>query len=677
MSAVASLHNVALERRRPQVPKHAGLLLQRKCACGAPTASMTGECVDCKNEKRLQTKLAIGASHDPLEREADRVADEVLATPAHSSMSRSAPRIQRFTGQATGDADMAPASVDRVLASAGNPLAPALQSDMEQRFGYDFSQVRVHADAAAEQSTREVNAHAYTVGRDIVFGAGRFAPATHDGRRLIAHELTHVVQQTRSGPGGGSHAGMERRVQRDTVPAQDRPSARLSELAKQAIDELDDDQRKKVLISTVLSAGKLGELRAFASILKARPHKTYGNYFIFLITELESDFGSQIAVGLLKLFADANVDVTKDLNTFSLQPLAAVAKFKSLAQRYKAVLLSGKVSDADKQRIGKLIADAQAAIRDIERPARQPGAHVQAMGGVAIAAGALWKTAGALAADDATGIGVADDVLIPFVIVGAAVLSGIALFMGGPKPVMLDYRPVMDKVNSALMAMAAAVEVAVQRPPRPRPPPPRPQEKTPEPREVPATPQPRPQPEPQPKPTKTIDVVPSPPTATEQDKDEKKKRKRCRPEQEPCAMPLPIRWPRILPLPRSSRPLVRTPSGDPYIEPEARSGVQEELQRHIRRARAERRLPPNLCNQDDAMPNAPYDAHHMHPLFLGGAEDWVNVCALRADYHQDGHPLLYDQRDMLEHPVWIACKVCQGNLRRHPALQEYEIEGRK
>src|SRR4029079_14425381 len=90
----------------------------------------------------------------------------------------------------------APASVEPVLAGSSMPLEQALRSDMEQRFGYEFSRVRVHSGAAAEQSAREVNAKAYTVGHDIVFGTGRFAPATHEGRRLIAHELTHVVQQS-------------------------------------------------------------------------------------------------------------------------------------------------------------------------------------------------------------------------------------------------------------------------------------------------------------------------------------------------------------------------------------------------------------------------------------------------------------------------------------------------
>ena len=152
-------------------------------------------CEECHG-KRLQRKLTIGASNDPLEAEADRIADQVLAAPAHSAVSKSPPRIQRYTGQATGSAGTAPDSVDRVLSSSGRPLEPTLRQDMEQRFGYDFSQVRVHADAAAEQSARDVNANAYTVGHDIVFGASRFAPGTHDGRRLIAHELTHVVQQS-------------------------------------------------------------------------------------------------------------------------------------------------------------------------------------------------------------------------------------------------------------------------------------------------------------------------------------------------------------------------------------------------------------------------------------------------------------------------------------------------
>jgi hypothetical protein len=90
---------------------------------------------------------------------------------------------------------IAPPIVDDVLAQTGQPLDRATRSFMEGRFGYDFSRVRVHSDTRDNASARSVHAHAYTVGENIVFDAGRFAPHTREGRRLLAHELTHVVQQ--------------------------------------------------------------------------------------------------------------------------------------------------------------------------------------------------------------------------------------------------------------------------------------------------------------------------------------------------------------------------------------------------------------------------------------------------------------------------------------------------
>jgi hypothetical protein len=146
----------------------------------------------------IQPKLMIGRGKDPLEHEADRIANHVMARPAHQAVSAAPLSIQRLSTSASREMKAAPASVDRVLAGAGRPLEPAVRQDMEQRFNHDFSRVRVHAGAAAEQSARDVNAHAYTAAHNVVFGAGRFAPVTHDGRRLIAHELTHVVQQSAS-----------------------------------------------------------------------------------------------------------------------------------------------------------------------------------------------------------------------------------------------------------------------------------------------------------------------------------------------------------------------------------------------------------------------------------------------------------------------------------------------
>jgi ankyrin repeat protein len=104
-------------------------------------------------------------------------------------------RIQPFSGQSNGRIDAASANVDQALSSQGRPLEPVVRKDMEQHLGYDFSRVRIHSDAVAEQSARNLNAQAYTVGNDIVFGAGQYAPGAHQGRRMIAHELTHVLQQ--------------------------------------------------------------------------------------------------------------------------------------------------------------------------------------------------------------------------------------------------------------------------------------------------------------------------------------------------------------------------------------------------------------------------------------------------------------------------------------------------
>jgi hypothetical protein len=108
--------------------------------------------------------------------------------------------VQRAARQgASASMDAAPLVGD-VLSSAGQPLDGETQRFFSTRFGHDFGSVRVHADAAAAQSARSINALAYTVGHDIVFGGGQYAPNTNAGKRLLAHELTHVVQQ---GGGGG------------------------------------------------------------------------------------------------------------------------------------------------------------------------------------------------------------------------------------------------------------------------------------------------------------------------------------------------------------------------------------------------------------------------------------------------------------------------------------------
>jgi Domain of unknown function (DUF4157) len=95
--------------------------------------------------------------------------------------------------------------VHDVVSSGGRPLDPEVRADMESRLGHDFGDVRIHDDGAAHSSAQAVNAHAYTVGSNVVFQRDKYDPSSQDGKVMLAHELTHVVQQ-RTGPVDGTSA---------------------------------------------------------------------------------------------------------------------------------------------------------------------------------------------------------------------------------------------------------------------------------------------------------------------------------------------------------------------------------------------------------------------------------------------------------------------------------------
>jgi hypothetical protein len=117
----------------------------------------------------------------------------------------------------TPAANVAPPIVHEVLRHPGQPLDAPTRASLQPRWAFDFSRVRIHTDAQAAQSARAVDANAYTVGRNIVFGAGQFAPRSHSGRELLHHELMHVVQQRSALPGGALaiadiHSPLERQA---------------------------------------------------------------------------------------------------------------------------------------------------------------------------------------------------------------------------------------------------------------------------------------------------------------------------------------------------------------------------------------------------------------------------------------------------------------------------------
>jgi len=199
--------------------------------------SVGNQAVQRRHERGdLQARLETAHPRDSAEREAERVAQRVLdAEPAaHSTddeendrnSEREAPetaerpvarvphrrrtvtvtrtagegtRTGTGTGTGTGDAEKA---VRQAFAGGGRPLPETPRSFFESRFGADFSDVRVHTGPAADTAARSIDAEAFTVGTDVAFAKGNYDPGTTAGKRLLAHELTHVVQQTGAGGRG-------------------------------------------------------------------------------------------------------------------------------------------------------------------------------------------------------------------------------------------------------------------------------------------------------------------------------------------------------------------------------------------------------------------------------------------------------------------------------------------
>ena len=149
------------------------------------------QCTECEEEiqrqpleeeeEEIQTKSAAKLQRQPIEEEEE---EELL-------------QAKESTGQTVAAIPGAHTRI-RTLQGGGQPLPKSLRSFFEQRFGYDFSQVRIHKDSRAAESAREVRARAYTIGQHVVFGEGEYSPDTAAGKQLTAHELTHTIQQSGS-----------------------------------------------------------------------------------------------------------------------------------------------------------------------------------------------------------------------------------------------------------------------------------------------------------------------------------------------------------------------------------------------------------------------------------------------------------------------------------------------
>ncbi len=183
--------------------------IQRKCACGATRRGSLGQCSACEDKKRLQTKLAVGSVSDPLEAEADRIADRLVSNRSARDLPVTAlgDGLQRRAAQEPAAEGGGLEGRLEAAAGRGQPLEAAARRRAEGGLGFSFDGLRIHADAEADRMNREIGARAFTRGRDIYFSAGAYRPESRSGFHLIAHELAHVVQQT-----GGSTGLLQRQA---------------------------------------------------------------------------------------------------------------------------------------------------------------------------------------------------------------------------------------------------------------------------------------------------------------------------------------------------------------------------------------------------------------------------------------------------------------------------------
>lgn len=209
----------------------------------------------------IQPKLQVSQPGDPYEREADRIAEQIMSRPDAGSAAwqkcttckgKEETEIHR---KASASGMEVPEDVADEIKNlhGGVPLDPSTREFMESRFGYDFGAVRIHAENNASASAESLGALAYTVGQKIVFQKGMYSPQTRSGQKLIAHELTHVVQQGNAAT-GVLQRQEEKGAEEEKKDAGEVIAEGLKTVAEQAKDN--NPQVKKEIIKPLEKWGK-------------------------------------------------------------------------------------------------------------------------------------------------------------------------------------------------------------------------------------------------------------------------------------------------------------------------------------------------------------------------------------------------------------------------------------
>jgi len=347
----------------------------------------------------LQAKLTVSDPQDPFEREADRVADQVMRMPAVATDGTPAPAApQTTTLQRAADATSALPVVDAATEGAvaaldgrGRPLSPEVRSFMEPRFGADLSAVRIHTDAHAHDLARSVNARALTVGSNVVFGAGDYAPQTESGRRLIAHELTHTLQQAATMPRSEAgkpllahepaHVGRQAaNPERSVIHRQPKPSPGAAKLAGVVLGT--NRKAEKVTVTREIGGGYDDRWQATAVVRLAKAQHgvaLLGSDGRWHTLETNADFEPGKVSKDPKSpesIASGNAFVVE---VYGIPPLSAIGSATTVGQRAAAIL---GVPESDVNSIPTFSSRVAGKINILGLPDRRsPGGGHAPMGG--------------------------------------------------------------------------------------------------------------------------------------------------------------------------------------------------------------------------------------------------------------------------------------------------------
>ncbi|TFW31749.1 eCIS core domain-containing protein [Massilia horti] len=748
------------QEKQPSRTPASNRVLHRRCSCGKQTADGR-ECAECSARKGSLQR----AARSPRGNEAENPGAALL--------------------------------VDQVLSSPGQALDASTRAFMERRFGYDFSQVRVHTGPAAAQSAQAIDAAAYTTGRDLVFNTGEYSPQTSAGRHLLAHELAHVVQQStgavsgRAAVGGmrvsdpnDAHerqadavasslssdpisgnpgpaptvylapldAGASRAIQRQrrgdapARPAVSRGAAIVEDGQRVAAGQMHRSEFLTALRDSLLAATN-DELRRFGRTATDCPYilRTIERYahrplssLMRLIRAFAHPAPGADAPGLIRAVTERARVVARRIaerqgpraqaaterqdavlpahdpalvrtqlgNGRALEPATrdrmessfrrdfasvrihddpTAARFSTVlgaraftigqdiafaANQYRPgtaagdLLIAHELAHTVQQAAGLAQPTSGPGGVELERQAERAGAAAVAGHGAGPASRGLGETplqiqrwpavvAGAIVVAEATPeivvvaeVG-AEVVITDGALVAAGEVAAPAVLEAAAPAVVETVAPAaletvapaaLETVAPAAASTSSSVLTAA---------------------------------------TATIGTGVAATTLSSDSPTQEDEQRRCR--STPCPQPLPIHWPAELPYPPEFV-LVRTPSDVREAEGLGDRGrVQSRFAAEIADARSRHIPPPSPCDpmveHDESRWNAPYDAHHIHPLYLGGLDVRTNICALEAHMHQSGHPRLDNQPNHLDE--YMQCGICSASLKLHPAFQEYYIVGTK